>query len=282
MMTQHNVTLVAFYGAKKPEPLATLIEKVSGEMERALRTDYPQFEAFSATQIHATLIGMEVDIVGGQFYGHWLAANRNGGMRAVDFKTFMSILKRVSLREPMFTIRFAGFRRAHCTCVGKSTEGWNCSTSRAEFHSCDRSAYDGSFYAYTPGPVILTGWQVRAADQLSDFPRHLYDLRFAAESAGFVDKYHSDSAPHWMDDDCYLKLGAFKGSIEGSSTDWQEDIREYLSCQEPVTVDIVAEDVSIVLYENPSLSCVKKRLTLPEAVEDPGKVVELYEELRRL
>lgn len=216
-------------------------------------------------------------MVGGQSYGQWLARNRNGARRVVDIDRFVNLLERLSHRDPIFTIRFGGFRKANCTCVGKSAEVWSCATSDAEFHSCDRSAYEGSFYAYAPGPVVLTGWPVRARDKLTEFPHHLYDFRLAAESAGFVDKYHSDDNPHWMDDDCYIKLGSFAESVHGLD-DLEQKVRDYLSHRDAVTVDITAEDVSIVLYNDTSLKqeSIVRRVTLADAIADTGKVLELY------
>jgi len=273
--------MVAFHGENKPDSLKDLLGDVLCEMARALGPEYSEaFAPFEEHQMHATLIGMEVGAVGGQLYGHWLAKNRNGTTRVVDIERFVNLLKRLSGRDPIFTIRFAGFQKAYCTCVGKSAEGWICATSDAEFHSCDRSACEASFYAYAPGPAMLTGWPVRAPDRLTEFPRYLYDFRVAAEKAGFADKYHTDEAPHWMDDDCYIKLGSFKKPLERLD-DLQQRIRDYLSDRDPVTVDITARDVSIILYSDPSLTeeAIIRRVALSEAIADAGKVPELYEEL---
>jgi len=281
-MVQRNVTMVAFHGDKKSDSsLAQLLSNVFEELENAVGFSYSKvFVPFVEDQIHATLIGMEVDIVGGQFYGHWFHQNRISTERSINFQRFVELLNRLAQRKPIFTIRFGGFRKAYCTCVGKSAEGWACSSSGAEFHSCDRSAYEGSFYAYTPGPAVLTGWQVRTSENLSEFPHSLYDFRLAAESDGFLDKYHSDKAPHWMDDDCYIKLGSFIHSVANLG-DVEERMRNYLSKRGAVTVDITAEDVSIVLYEDPSLKkeAIIDRILLSDAVADEHRIIQLYHRL---
>jgi len=280
-MSQSNITMVAFHGAQKPQSLTVLLRGVFRELANAVGPSYSDaFEPFKESQIHATLIGMEADVVGLQFYGHWFHENRSGARRAVDVHRFLSILRRVARRVPIFAIRFGGFRKAHCTCLGKSVEGWACPTSGSEFHSCDRSAYEASFYAYAPGPAVLTGWPIGAADALSEFPHSLYDFRLAAESAGFLDKYHTDEAPHWMDDDCFIKLGSFKSSL-GNLSNVEHSIREYLCTLKPVTVDIRAEDVSVLLYKDPSLKeeAIVDRVALSEAIADERRIIQLYHQL---
>jgi hypothetical protein len=236
------------------------------------------FEEAPESRIHATLIGLEADVVGGQLFGHWFNQNRSGTRRAIDFSRLLELLRRLARRRPIFTVRFGGFRKAYCTCLGKSAEGWACPTGGGEFHSCDRSAYEGSFYAVAPGPAILTGWPVRRREALHDFPHSLYDFRRAAESAGFLDKYHGDEAPHWMDDDCYIKLGWFRKSLRNLDR-VEHKMREYLRGIEPVTVDMTAANVSIVSYRDPSLrrGAIVRRVTLRQAIQDVRKIRRLYQ-----
>lgn len=282
-MSDLNVTMVAFHGPNKPPSLQGLLSDVREALTTALRPELsPTFEAYQQSQVHATLIGMEAIVLHRLLYGHWFSRNRSGARRLIEVARLHEIVRRVARRTPMFTIRFGGFAKAQCTCVGGSSRGWRCPTSAAEFHSCDRSAYEGSFYAYSPGPVMLTGWPVQAPDASDAFPHLLYDFRLAAESAGFLDKYHSDDSPHWMDDDCYLKLGAFRERIASDELRGVEEaLREFLRARPPVTVDIAVEDISVVLYSDPSLKgeTIVERVPLREFIEDPKKVEMLYARL---
>jgi hypothetical protein len=51
-MLEANVTLVAFHGAQKPEPLRTLLHDVLGVLKSKLSCP---FEGYTMDQMHATL-----------------------------------------------------------------------------------------------------------------------------------------------------------------------------------------------------------------------------------
>ncbi len=285
-MPNLNISMVAFHGTPKPASLQLLLTDLYDQLAGALGSSCTSvFEPYGPEQIHATLIGMEANVDNYQFFSYWFSRNRSGEKRLLHVAHLREIVERATCRAPMFTIRFGGFRKAHCTCVAKSAEGWNCATSGAEFHSCDRSAYDGSFYGFSHGPVLLTGWPVQSSTELEVFPHLLYNFRLAAEQAGFLDKYHSEDRPHWMDDDCYLKLGFFRKEItEDQLINVEEAVREYLRNRGPVTVDLRVEDVSIVLYKDPSLKKkdVIDKVSLADFISDHRKVELLYDRLLRM
>ena len=79
-MPELNVTMVAFYGEKKPEPLNRLLREVLGALSSNLPSRFSRLiHTYSIGQMHATIIGMEVDLVDGRLYGRWLhAAQRYG------------------------------------------------------------------------------------------------------------------------------------------------------------------------------------------------------------
>jgi len=278
-MTRLDVTMVAFRGACKPRPLRKLLHDLREEI--AAFKPGVRFEPYADGQIHATLIGMEVDVIGGRFYSHWFAENKRV-LREIDIHRFLAVIGRIVSRNPLFTVRFGGFARAHCSCVGQSACGWTCRSSDAEFHSCDQSPYDSSLYAYSPGPVILTGWPVESAQSIDVFPRSLYDFRLAAERAGFLDKYHGDQNPHWMDDDCYIKIGNLPPNIKARQLrHFQRAMREYLRKSGPVTVTMRLADVSIVLYRNPSMGrgSVVEEVRLRDALINHRRLEALFSRL---
>lgn len=279
-----NITMAAFRRGTKPASLVRLLNDIIGEIKRLMkRYRKAIFKPYDLYQIHATIIGMEAVVIDGKLYNHWFLENKKE-LRLINIQRFLDLIKRVSQRNPLFTIRFGCFEKACCTCVGESSYGWNCATSDSEFHSCDNSAYEGSFYAYSRGDVrdvILTGWPVKGPDELHVFPHFLYDFRLAAEDAGFLDKYHGNKYPHWKDDDCFIKLGIFRGKMTYEQLRRVEErVRDYLYKYKrgPVTVDIRVKDVSILLYKDPSLGkgCMIECVPLVEALDDPTRVRDLY------
>jgi hypothetical protein len=188
--------------------------------------------------------------------------------------------------DRLFTIRFGGFQEAYCDCrpLPQAQDKWVCASSPAEFHSCDRTAYEGSFYAFSPGPAVLTGWPVGGSQQTRVFPHSLYGFRRATEEAGFLDKYHSDGKPHWQDDDFFLRLGTFAGGLSKNYLGSIEDsVRRCLARRRPITIEVRVQDVSILLYESPSLDEEHVRARVPLAVflKDHTSVDELYHQVGR-
>jgi hypothetical protein len=278
MGLESNVTLVAFHGGQKPEPLRTLLRDV----QSALGTLSRAFEASTMTQMHATLLGLEADVIDGRLYGHWFRKNRQQ-LREIDFARLHRVIAEFAARdEPLFTLRFGGFPECFCTCRTDRPDAcgqWACATAPQEpgvFHSCDRTPYEGSFYAVAPGPAVITGWPI-------PFTHSLYEFRRSLEQAGLADKYHYDAhheKAHWKNDDCFIRVGTFPEPIPMETLrDIQQRMRAFFSNMQPVVIDIAAADVSIIAYSNPSLQerDVIARIPLPTFLEDPSSVKPLYE-----
>lgn len=284
-MPDKTVTMVAFHGCSNPgkpegrRKLRQLVKKVQDEVSQQL--GWPMRRRFLPSgpyQVHATLIGMEAEVVGGRLMSHWFFQNRRE-LRPINVRQLLRLAARVTKRKPVFRIRFGGFRKAICTCVGKSAEGWDCATSDAEFHSCDRAPWEGSFYGYPGGPVLITGWPAAHQDDVDDFRHLLYDFRLAAERAGFLDKYHSNADPHWMDDDWYVKIGSFRETLSIRKIRKVEaGVREFLRRMGPTVVPVREDDISIVRYTDPSLARINKGDCVPlrVGINDPAKVEALY------
>jgi hypothetical protein len=278
-MPEANLTLAAFHGAQKPEPLRKLLSDV----QSALGVSSCGFEAYAMGQMHATLIVMEADVVEGRLYGHWFRKNRQE-LREISVDRLHRIVsERVGGGGPLFTIRFGGFPECYCTCRTKGRDArdpWLCATAAPElgaFHSCDRTAYEGSFYAVAPGPAIITGWPV---DEPSSFTHGLYEFRRSLEQAGLADKYHYDTQhekAHWKNDDCFIRIGTFREPIPIRDT--QQRMRTFFSNMEPVLIDIAPADVSIVQYTNPSLreQDILARIPLPTFVNDPSSLKLIHD-----
>lgn len=293
-MSELNVTMVAFYGTQKAEPLNRLLCDVVGTLRSSLASSLSRsFEAYSVNQMHATVIGMEANVVDGRFYGRWSQQNQ-GAMREIDIDRAHEVLRGLTESSgPLFTIRFGGFPESYCKCKDEHRSAcydWPCASAPAKlgvFHSCDRSPYEGSFYAFAPGPIMITGWPIDGPGKLESFPHSLYKFRQSLEQAGLVHKYHRhekhDDA-QWMDDDCFIRVGTFHGPVPVEHLRaTKQAMRTFLSGMEPVTVDVTLGDVSIVLYADPSLQdrYVRRCVPLYEFLDNPSCLKRLYDALRK-
>jgi hypothetical protein len=280
-----NISMVAFHGNRKPRELQLLLQELLGLINHHVTSTVPEaFMAYFQDQIHATIIGMEVDLEHGRMLGRWFRRNESGQSRSIDTKLFQQIVKRFVHGSHMFTIRFGGFPESHCFCKSdlQARIGWACSSKEAEFHTFDRSPYEGTFYISGSGPAMLTGWPVEGPLQLRTYPRHLYTFRRAAEEAGFLDKYHCGDKPYWKDDDFFIRVGTFSENLSVDQLqEIEESVRRFLSIRPPTVVDVGIEDISIVLYRDSSLKQENVISSIPLRVflQDHTQVDRLYAKL---
>ncbi|MBN2534198.1 MAG: hypothetical protein JXB88_15010 [Spirochaetales bacterium] len=285
-MNDINVTMTAFHGNDKPPSFITLIRSLLERISMLVRTESPgAFTPYDMYQIHTTLIGMETDFIDENLYGHWFFESWQKKV-ALNSMLFTKLLKNSIAMDspaPLFTIRFGGFEKAYCTCADEAFLEWECLSGGSEFHSCGRSAYEGSFYAFAPGPAVFTGWPVPAKNRIDEFPHSLYLFRRAFEKAGFMDKYHSSEHPQWKDDDCYMKLGTFTGPVKNLSL-IKEEMRDFLNSLNPITIEIHPKDVAVILYRDTSLNenAIIEKLVLPDILKEPGKLHMLFERLQEM
>jgi hypothetical protein len=293
-MTDLELTMVAFHGTPKPEPLTRLLADVRSALGSMLTGPASRcFESYAMPQIHATLIGMEADVVGGHLYGRWLRKNRQESREISIDRAHRVISELMAAGGPLFTIRFGGFPECFCTCRTEhrnATGDWPCASAPQElgmFHSCDRTPFEGSFYALAPGPIMITGWPIARWDEPASFTHGLYQFRKSLEPAGFGDKYHYDTRhqnAHWKNDDCFMRIGTFREAVPLETLSAiQHALRMFLSNMKPVVVDITPADVSIVWYANPLLEDrhVLASIPLPRFVSDPFSVKKLYRRASR-
>jgi len=288
-VTELNVTMVAFHGKTKPEALKELLREVLNTVTSSLPTSLSwSFRSYDFTQMHATVIGMEADVADGQLYGRWFQKNKHDS-RLIDINCLHASFKNlVHPDKPLFTIRFGGFPEAYCKCKKQhphACDDWPCASALDVldvFHSCDRTSYQGSFYAFSPGPVMITGWPIEGPNELHTFPHSLYQFRQSVEQCGLADKYHyhhDHENGHWKDDDCFIRIGSFLGPLPPDQFCATENaVRAFLSNRKPVVIDMTVDDVSIVLYDNPSLEeqYVRERVPLATFLSDPCTLKEVY------
>lgn len=269
-----NITMVAFLD-KMPTDVTNIISDIHKRISNlGLRPG--TFVPYKPNELHATLLGMEVLKINGELVNANFL-NNNGRLCRAQPLCLLSLLDAVvSCRKPVFTVRFGGFSQAQCTCTGFDLLDWKCTATNAEFHAFNRTAYQGSFYAFPNGPVMLTGWPVSASAS-NIFPRELYGLRLAAENCGFLDKYHTTQKPHWKDDDFYIRVGTFRNCPAKQFQDLVNQVRlDLAGLKSERTVDVTLGDIEFVYYERATPLVVIDRLSLRDALDDPKKLLKMY------
>jgi hypothetical protein len=274
---EKNLSMIAFRH-HKPDILTSFVGRVKARTELALKSvgaNEPIW--YSEEQVHATIIGAEVVRIAGKIYNaNWL--NNRGVLRAPDALGFCEFVREVGRIRPdglLFNVRFCGFRTAHCHCSGFALGNWACE-SGGEFHSCDRSPYEGSFYAYPSGPIILTGWPIAGTFQ---FPRTLFGIRPAAENFNLLDKYHGLEKSHWMDDDFYIRLGTLRSIPHDDVVAVEAEMRQWLSEEAEMRCPVHLDDVSVVLYEDTQLKRIRHAYSISELVSNPSLLPQLYDQI---
>jgi hypothetical protein len=271
-----NMTMAAFLSGK-PAALAELLEGVRNWTESELKAGgFTGCVTWNRCAVHATFMGNEVvQLPQGVFNFNWL--NNRSRHRQPDLPGFCRHIKALCGSDGrLFEIRHAAFLKRYCKCERDRRRGWECE-SGAEFHSCDRTPFEASYYAYPAGPVMISGWPVQPD---GSFGHRLYRLRKDAEEFGLLDKYHADGEKaHWMDDDWYLRLGRVDGVPEGVVNRVVERVRDRLAARPPVTYPVALADLRVALYRNTLLTDLVSVHTFDEIIADPGVVERLYRQV---
>lgn len=177
-MAELDFTLVCHYGAK-PAPLEALLRTLVELLESRWGG---AFEPYALGQMHATVIGLETELVDGQRVNRWFWKHR-GERRVPDAERLAELLE-TTPRLP-FCVRFGGFRTGRDYAF----------TSRQQ-HPYER------MLQCQGDQVVLMGWpEVNGA-----FPATLAELRSDFESANLLHKYHANPARD-ADNDLFLVLG---------------------------------------------------------------------------
>ncbi|HEY6723272.1 MAG TPA: hypothetical protein VI197_04545 [Polyangiaceae bacterium] len=224
-MVQREFTLVCYYGAK-PAPLEallrTLVELLASRWGGA-------FEPYALGQMHATLIGLETELVDGRQVNRWFWRHR-GERRLLDAERLTELIE-ADPRLPI-RIRFGGFH------------------PRAEypFTSRGQRPYERMFQCQG-AQVVLMGWP----EASGTFPATLAELRREFESANLLHKYHADPARD-ADNDLFLVLGQLDRSrlLATDITAVEREAREFLA-RTPTWVDIDRDALALVAYSDPRL-----------------------------
>jgi hypothetical protein len=214
-----NVSLMAFYGDRKPPELARLIRAIQTHLGDRLGN---RFQPEPFPQIHATLLGCEGLKTASGIVNRWFLERRNE-VRYVDLSSFLEFIKRCD-RLPM-PIQFGGYHPEQ-----------NYGFLSRNMHPHRRSfQVRGNF-------AVLTGWPRRNRT----FPNDLEDFRRRAQPFGILHKYHN--TPDDIDNDCYMRLGTISDPIDTELTPKIEtEIREILRLQ-PIEIAIDTGNLQWIGY----------------------------------
>lgn len=224
-MAQLDLTLVCHYGAK-PALLAALLDAL---VELLRRRWGSAFEPYALGQMHATLIGLETELVDDQRVNRWFWQHR-GERRVPDVERLGELIG-ATPRLPL-RVRFGGFH---------SSRGY-------PFTSRGRHPYERMLQCQGD-QVVLMGWP--EAD--GAFPATLAELRRDFESANLLHKYHADPTRD-ADNDLFLVLGQFDRSrlLATEVAAAEVEARELLA-RTPTWVEIDRDALRLVAYTDPRL-----------------------------
>jgi len=233
-----QVTLVSLYGEKK-KALADLI----AECQRIVTTGVGQFKPYELPQVHATIIGLERRI-GSPAYNANFAKNRERDVE-MDFAGFLAYLRNCGCFP--FEVQIGGFA----------------ADRHYPFTSRKAIPHDRSF-SIQGDRVVMMGWPVRGeppttrpatpqewVQEARIYPSTLDTIRHAAQRFGILHSFHSALTD--VDNDLFFRIGLLENSegLTPSARSFVErQVREFLSTQPPLVVEIRLDDVCVAAYED--------------------------------
>jgi hypothetical protein len=247
-----GVTCVAFFHERWPRAFAVLI----GRLRDSLRRWLPRWlegdwiRLVPASQVHATLIGMEACLEHGELVNTNGRRSRPGAeSRPMDLDGFVESIRRM---EWPIRLRFGGF-------------------SPADANPYDpRPPFERSFTIGSDGLVVAIGWPIDGGV----IQPALLDFRKGAELFHIIHKYHAKETDR--DNDAFLVLGAVTPrpwAGPGQPRDGydrflaalaraQEEIRESLRTA-PLELELRREHCCFVQYRSADLAAVTEQEVLP-------------------
>jgi hypothetical protein len=232
-------TLISLYGEKKKE-IASLIAESQKLVAKIVG---PAFKPYDLLQIHATIIGLE-GRTGFPAYNANFAKHRGRDV-LMDFDGFLTYL-RGGGHFPL-QVQIGGFANRDYP-----------------FRSRNALPFERSF-SIQGDRVVLMGWPLQAAPATPEacvqeariHPCTLDILRHAAQRFGVLHDYHPSLTD--VDNDLFFRIGLIddpKSLASGTRQNAESQLRQVLSAQQPLVMEIRLEDICIAAYED-------NRLPLP-------------------
>lgn len=259
-----GVTLVAFYGDRKPDALLQVIHSINGHFLTGLGDVPGLYRPYSDTQIHGTLCGME-------------------GTRRLDGQIVLDNMNQRSDTGPE-----SGTFDIEEVLDFFASASWPLVIQLGGYQEVDSNPYDRvrrpwirSFELRGDGLAVLMGWTIAGKSQL--FAPLLLGLRKYFEAFGLVHKYHID--PRGQDNDLFLVIGSLgyeawkskseqeKAEITVRLLDLQRSVRTSMAGRR-VRIPLAREDISVVKYKQTTLETVEYAKNITEITAD--EVRSLY------
>jgi hypothetical protein len=238
-----QITVVALYGDKSSD-LDALIARCQGLCRGALGVG---FSPYDSSQIHATIFGLERKI--GSPFENANFSRYQGRDLVMDLEGILDYL-RCSGHFPL-EVQIGGY-----------------GVRDYPFFSRRAGPYERSF-TIQGDKVVVMGWPIRrkpfqkppttlpsfVQEVARLYPLTLDAVRRGAQAYGVLHAYHR--APTDVDNDLFFRIGRLieQTSLTEQLRDTLEsEVRQFLSRQPPLILDIRLEQVSIALYEEDTLS----------------------------
>lgn len=260
-----QVTLVSLYGRKTNSGLARLIAQCQQEVTSALST---AFTPYNEDQVHATIVGLERGSSDG-FSNHNFKEFRKRD-QTMAFDGFLEYL-RISGHFPL-QVQIGGFQ-----------------DRTYPFTSRNARPYERSF-SIQGDKVVLMGWPVRGEpkcgpeatpeDLISEsriYPMTLDVLRRAAQGFGILHGYHRALTD--VDNDLFFRIGLVgeKTVPLGSLLVLEQRMRQLLSQERPLIVEITLDDVFVAAYDDSTLPRTSTHIwPVTDPNVDGQKIIALY------
>jgi len=233
-------TLVALYGAKSAG-FADLIKRCWAKVAAILGK---QFSPYDMDQIHATIVGLEA-LPGSQLHNLNFQRYRKKAlpMDLVGFRNYLLTGARIP-----FYVQIGGFLEREYP-----------------FTSRGQRPYDRSF-SIQGDKAVLLGWPIRgqptpevpasmhaALQEARLYPSTLDEIRLSAQAHNILHSYHR--APSNIDNDLYLRIGLVdaQGVDDMTRQKLERDMRQFLSIERPLLIEVGLLDLCIASYEDDTL-----------------------------
>jgi hypothetical protein len=250
-MTQ--MTIVALYGEKSGD-FAALITCCQDLVRSVLGDGFRPYEPF---QIHATIFGLERKASSALYNANF--SRYRGRDLVMNLEGILDCLRGCS-HFPL-QVQIGGF--------GKGDH---------QFVSRQASPYQRSF-SIQGDKVVMMGWPIHGkpfprppgapsalVQEAKLYPLTLDLIRHTAQAYGVLHAYHQEPAD--LDNDLFFRIGLLNDqpSLSGQvHAALEAEVRQFLSVQPPLLLDIHLEQVSVALYQEDSLPRSSTRLwSLPD------------------
>jgi hypothetical protein len=236
-----QITVVALYGEKRSD-LAALIARCQELCRGVLGVGFKSYEPF---QIHATIFGLERK-VGSPFYNANFSRYQ-GCDRVMNLEAILDYLRRCG-HFPL-EVQVGGYGKRDYP-----------------FTSRQACPYERSF-SIQGDRVVVMGWPIRGKpfsqppatpsawiQEAKLYPPTLDVVRHAAQAYGVLHAYRRALTD--IDNDLFFRIGLLvdRTSLTERVRDTLEsEVRQFLSMQPPLILDIGLDQVSVVLYEEDTL-----------------------------